>query len=396
MPPSLICAYTEGATFSLKEVRCASKASSDYAIQNWICNQISLVGPKSRWSKEMATSGPPNTSLKDLLPHVANDHKILTLVAVSHLYRDMLMSFICNLRRLHLPPPLVAALDLETYAFGVEMGLAVFYDPKTQFQGRGFDSGFNSSLCVYGTQCFRSITKLKSRLVLQVLQLGYSVLWSDVDIIWFKDPLPQFEASGPGTFPVQSDMPLTCQPNNGANGTNVLGGAINSGFYFARAEPKVIEAFQAIIAHGITTNSTEQPSFYAVLCGEGGANTDGDKECVWPKNGLRTIFLPRKLHPNGRIFFLWRQLDTVRKCLALGCSTLHNNWMFGRNNKSLRAKEKGLWYYDEGARMCMYPWYKRAKGWKVGTQQGLVMEIRASVSNATTDLVSNNNVTKSS
>ena len=159
----------------------------------------------------------------------------------------MLMSFICNLRRLNLPPPLVAALDSESYKFGLDMGLAVFYDPKSQFQGLG-GSGFNSSLCGFGTHCFKSITKLKSRLVLQVLKLGYNVLWSDVDIVWFKDPLPEFEATGPGTFPVQSDMSRPRYPNNGGNGSLMPGGAINSGFYIARAEPNIIEAFKAIIA----------------------------------------------------------------------------------------------------------------------------------------------------
>lgn len=69
--------------------------------------------------------------------------------------------------------------------------------------------------------------------------------------------------------------------------------------------PEVIQAFKAIIAHGITMNSVEQTSFYAVLCGEGGVSTEGDNECAWQKNGPRTIFL--KKEPS---FFLFRGNST--------------------------------------------------------------------------------------
>lgn len=59
--------------------------------------------------------------------------------------------------------------------------------------------------CHFGTECFQRVTKVKSRLVLQILKLGYNVLLSDVDVYWFQDPRPLLYSYGPGVLAAQSD-----------------------------------------------------------------------------------------------------------------------------------------------------------------------------------------------
>lgn len=49
------------------------------------------------------------------------------------------------------------------------------------------------------------MTKVKSRVVLQILNLGYNVLMSDVDVYWFKNPLPLLSSFGPAILVAQSD-----------------------------------------------------------------------------------------------------------------------------------------------------------------------------------------------
>lgn len=46
---------------------------------------------------------------------------------------------------------------------------------------------------------------MKSRMVLKILKLGYNVLLSDVDVYWFKNPLPLLYSFGPAIFVAQSD-----------------------------------------------------------------------------------------------------------------------------------------------------------------------------------------------
>lgn len=49
------------------------------------------------------------------------------------------------------------------------------------------------------------MTKVKSRIVLEILRLGYNVLLSDVDVYWFGNPMPLLYSLGLATFGAQSD-----------------------------------------------------------------------------------------------------------------------------------------------------------------------------------------------
>lgn len=49
------------------------------------------------------------------------------------------------------------------------------------------------------------MTKVKSRVVLEILRLGYNVLLSDVDVYWFDNPVQLLYSLGPATFAAQSD-----------------------------------------------------------------------------------------------------------------------------------------------------------------------------------------------
>lgn len=46
---------------------------------------------------------------------------------------------------------------------------------------------------------------MKSRMVLTILKLGYNVLLSDVDVYWFKNPLPLLYTFGAAFLVAQSD-----------------------------------------------------------------------------------------------------------------------------------------------------------------------------------------------
>ncbi|CAI5512169.1 unnamed protein product [Closterium sp. Naga37s-1] len=303
------------------------------------------------------SDGPPHERQDepvDLLPVLARkvpdgrggELQVVTLVAVTAGYAEMLMSFVCRLRSLGLASNLlIAALDEDLYRFAFTQGLPVYYEQASEEVKH-----MRASECGYGSQCFRHFTKLKSRSVLKVLNAGYSVLWTDVDIVWFTDPLPDLLSFGPGTLPIQSNEPDANLPGTGVR-------RINSGFYFARADRKTIEAFEAITAHAAATKLSEQPSFYDVLCGEAGELVAaGREECVW-KNGLRTVFLDRARYPNGAVHGLWEQKNVHRACAKVGCSILHNNWISGREEKMRRFLANDMWHYDADRRMCVWEWH---------------------------------------
>lgn len=74
-------------------------------------------------------------------------------------------------------------------------------------------AGLTASDLEYGSSGFKSVTKLKSQVVLQVLKLGYDATWTDTDIVWFKNPLPVYVAAWDeerSPFPMLLSSQATC------------------------------------------------------------------------------------------------------------------------------------------------------------------------------------------
>ncbi len=173
--------------------------------------------------------------------------------------------------------------------------------------------------------------------VLRVLRLGLGVLWTDVDIYWRVDPLPAILAAieshrserrlqskkkdvaqlASPRSALQSSSGLTtvvASPNGDCDSVDIAiqsnappGEArangyrrLNSGFYLAAAGQRTVRAFEAIVAHAASTRLSEQPSFYAVLCGEDSRYADaGGSACDNQDLPARSLVLSREMFPNG-------------------------------------------------------------------------------------------------
>ena len=82
---------------------------------------------------------------------------------------------------------LLFATDKETYQLSQKLGIAAFYD-ETIFADMP-TSAANS----YGDRVFAKMMMAKVYCVHLVNQLGYNVLFQDVDVVWYRNPLPYFE-----------------------------------------------------------------------------------------------------------------------------------------------------------------------------------------------------------
>ncbi|KAK6160263.1 hypothetical protein DH2020_003644 [Rehmannia glutinosa] len=287
----------------------------------------SLEGIEGCFQKEalrLPTSISLPFSLESLLLMRADQNKTIVLGVAGYSYKDMLMSWVCRLRHLQILNFLVCALDDEIYDFSVLQGLPVIkcaYSPTNI----SFDN------CHFGTECFQKVTKVKSRMVLQILKLGYNVLLSDVDVYWFKNPLTYLSSFGPAVLVAQSDEYNLTGPIN-------LPRRLNSGFYYAHSDNITIAALEKVVRHAANSNLSEQPSFYDTLCGEGGSYRLGEYQCSEPETNLMVHFLNRNLFPNGAYRGLWEEKDTRKACMKKGCLIIHNNWISGRKNKLERQK----------------------------------------------------------
>lgn len=132
---------------------------------------------------------------------------------------------------------------------------------------------------------------------------------------------------------------------------------LNSGFYYAHSDGQTIAAMEKVVRHAETSGLSEQPSFYDILCGQGGSNLVGDNRCVEPETNLTVHFLDRDLFPNGAYHDLWQENNVNAACLKKGCFIIHNNWISGRLKKLERQVLSGLWEYDPGTRTCLRSWH---------------------------------------
>ena len=326
-------------------------------------------------------------SMEALLSERATKEGFVLLTAVSYNYREYLLNLICNLERLgnSFQHMVIAALDKEMYDWGALRGLPVFL-PSSQLNDKNttVSSGYD-----YGSQNFRAMTKLKSRSALEVMNAGYSVVYSDVDITWFQDP---FESLRPYTMKnstalmIQSNAPYAphladpekkYKPHDSVSGVHseqVSNGyrRINSGMYVAPNSALMRIAFEEITSAAAVGTLSEQPYFYGVLCYKLPSHTVGGDGCEFHPR-LDKKYLPSSKLPSFLPVHMFERLEYPHGAVAVGSNALsiytlgvdafekvtgkkavlaHNNWIVGRDAKKQRQVDNDWWYIEKG--FCKY------------------------------------------
>jgi len=274
-------------------------------------------------------------------------------------YRTLLANFVCNMKRLMVVNFVIAAFDPMIYRWGGLHGYPMFkHYTKRYVEEEGVD---------FGSDEFKETTKLKSAVVLEVLRAGVSVIWCDVDIVWFKDPFDALASSlSSENIVVQSNAPyfedgymhnphptldLKVRSEPLSNGIR----RINSGLYYARSTPAVIAAFEEIVADAASSPLSEQPSFDDVLCGAAGNRHEN--YCVYAASvgmlevAVNVSFLDRLRFPTGAV----KVGHPSKNVFELGHASfselarspvysVHNNWIKGQNEKINRQRAAGYWF----------------------------------------------------
>lgn len=270
----------------------------------------------------------------------ANPPKLIVILAVNYAYRHLALNFICNLRRLHLSNYLVLAMDSSVYQFLRTNGANVFHHVVNTSPGRRLLSQPDDPN-LFGTASFLETSRRKSMLVQTVLQLGYSVVFSDVDVVWLKNPIPILIQHSED-FVLQSD---TAYPK-----TDPLNFNVNSGFYLVRSNVRTVTTLKAIVKYSAAIRRSEQKAFNYVLCGAfkedvgGPGKREGSDRCRYRRAGTTARVLSLQSFPNGSDPSFWNgtkpHLDAV---------VVHANYVEGRLRKIERIRKLGFWFFDEDA-----------------------------------------------
>lgn len=286
---------------------------------------------------EEPTFGMPLT-IRSVTEKVAINNTVI-VTALNHGYREMMMNWVCNMRRLQITNFVVAALDENLYKYAFLRGLPVYFEDSLTSSG-----GLALNDAAYGTDDFKQLTKMKSRVVLKFLNLGYDTLWTDTDIVWFSNPLGHLRSLSVD-LAIQSNAPDD-EPANEKR-------RINSGFYLARANSGLVNVFEDVIDFAAKSRMSEQPCFYDIICGKQGEHRAGNDTCIY--RHTTTKLLDRTLFPNGKTQNIWSvQPGTMYQSFP-GIFIVHNNWIKGSEKKWERFHRHGFTFFDTKNELCMYP-----------------------------------------
>ncbi|KAH8946065.1 hypothetical protein BDL97_12G073500 [Sphagnum fallax] len=144
---------------------------------------------------------------------------------------------------------IIVALDQKAYKRCMELH-QFCYKLKTQ----GVD--FSAEQAFMTTDYVKMVWK-RFEYLGRVLSLGYSFIFSDADILWFRDPFPVFDA--------HKDFQISCDKYVGKPESHK--NSANAGFYFARSNSRTIAFYKYWYATRTRNPApvNEQVAFHAII-----------------------------------------------------------------------------------------------------------------------------------
>ncbi|KAL9253173.1 UDP-D-xylose:L-fucose alpha-1,3-D-xylosyltransferase MGP4-like protein [Drosera capensis] len=189
----------------------------------------------------------------------------------------------------------------------------------------------------FGSEGFFNFTSRRPRHLLQILELGYNVMYNDVDMVWLADPFRYFEGNHDIYF---TDDMAAVKPLNhphdlpppGKKGRTYICSCMLFLHPTSGAKLVMKKWIEELQAQPWTKakKSNDQPAFNWAL-----NKTAGQVDIY---------LLPQSAFPTGGLYFknkTWVE-ETKGKHVII-----HNNYITGFEKKIKRFQDYGFWYVDE-------------------------------------------------
>ncbi|KAK2142368.1 hypothetical protein LSH36_964g00005 [Paralvinella palmiformis] len=240
----------------------------------------------------------------------ASPNETIVLASVDSGYLDMAINlYVSSLRR----------FSIENYLFvGSDPAVCVALSALNITCVEYIRDRDAESASVYSSDAFKRKTHLKTKMVLEALRLGLSVLLVDLDVVFFANPLPLFACDA-------CDLEIS---------SDVI--AVNSGFYFARSTPAALKLHKNAWNYGLARPDVSNQK----VIGQYLNRMKGRKE-------INVKHLDPEKYVNGKQFFYDGARIFKGDNPCSDCIVVHNNWIVSLAAKIYRFKEFGLWHYDK-------------------------------------------------
>ena len=266
-------------------------------------------------------------SLEPIAKRIAVNQTIVVQV-VNFGQSELLLNFLCSAKRRGLDTSsiLVFATDQETFDLVNHMGGATVVYLKDVF-GEMPSRAANH----YGDMSFRKMMLAKVYCIHLVMLLGYDVLFQDVDVIWYQNPIPYFHNSS------ASDASFDVYFQDDGNHASFYAPySANTGFYYARNNERTVHFFNSLLVSGdsILQMHSHQITLVALL--QEHASLYGLKIKIFSRDG--------DLFPGGHAYH--RRRNFMKEILTGQKQPyiFHMSWTESKVNKINFYQQLGEWY----------------------------------------------------
>jgi len=167
--------------------------------------------------------------------------------------------------------------------------------------------------------------------------LGYDVLFQDVDVVWYKNPLPWFHDETNPHY--HFDMYFQ---DDGNHALFYAPYSANTGFYYVRNNERTRHFFNSLLLAGdlILSTKSHQNALIALLSEH--ASMYGLQVKIWERN--------LEEFPGGYSFH--RKRDFMKKLVQgkLRPYIFHMSWTLNKQNKLKYYEQMGEWYLKDQCR----------------------------------------------
>lgn len=286
--------------------------------------------------------------LKPVAEKVAahNKHNTIIVLVCNLGHAEMLFNFVCHARAQGLEDALSNILlfstDIETHQLATSMGLTSFYNEAV------FGSVPSKAAKQYGDVIYSKIMGAKVYCVHLISMLGFDLLFQDIDVIWFKDPLEWFHKEDSPS----KDFDMVFQ-DDGARTLFYAPYSANTGFYFVRNNAQTKFFWNSLLYLGdqIMSQSSHQNVLIVLLAEH--ASLYGLKVKTWNKNAEEFpgghAYHQRKDFMKG---LAARKNRTLGEPIADGLEPVdpyifHMSWTNDKTDKLKFFAQMGDWYLKD-------------------------------------------------
>lgn len=200
------------------------------------------------------------------------------------------------------------------------------------FLSKNFASLPSTEAGSYGDATFVAMMYAKVVSVQLVNMLGYDLLFQDVDIVWYKDPLVLFHDQNSELY----DYDIMFQ-DDGARSVRYAPYCANSGFYYVRHNDRTRYLLSSLLYSGdlIMKTRSHQAALNALII---------EHSSLY---NLKVKTLPGEDFPGG--FHFHRRKELMQDIVSNKANPwiFHMSWTKNKDNKLLFLQQMGLWHLND-------------------------------------------------